>query len=141
MIVSCPRCGVGNRVPAERVADTSRCGRCKTPLSPFETPYAVGSASDFEELTSRSPLPVLVDFWAAWCGPCRTVAPELEKLAHKLEGRAVIAKVDTEALPEIAGRFGIRGIPTLVLFQAGRETKRTSGAMPAAAIAQAFGLD
>jgi thioredoxin 2 len=83
---------------------------------------------------------VLVDFWAAWCGPCRTVAPELEKLARERAGKLVVAKVDTEALPNVTARFSIHSIPTLILFGGGREQKRVSGAMPASAIVSAFGL-
>jgi thioredoxin 2 len=82
----------------------------------------------------------VVDFWAAWCGPCRLVAPELEKLSAERAGKVVVAKVDTEALPEVAGRFGIRSIPTLIAFKQGRESKRVSGAMPASAIAQQLAI-
>jgi thioredoxin 2 len=95
---------------------------------------AVGSAADFDELLRDSPAPVLVDFWAAWCGPCRTVAPELEKIATDRAGRVVVAKVDTEALPDVAARFGIRSIPTMIMFRNGKEASRLSGAMPASAI-------
>ena len=81
-------------------------------------------------------MPVVVDFWAAWCGPCRMVAPELEKLSADRAGKILVAKVDTDALPEVAGRFGIRSIPTLISFQNGKESKRISGAMSATQIAQ-----
>jgi thioredoxin 2 len=107
---------------------------------PATHPVAVESGADFDELVRDSPLPVLVDFWAAWCGPCKMVAPELEKLASTRGGALVIAKVDTEALPQVAGRFGIQGIPTLILFRGGKEATRVSGAMPAAAIAAKFGI-
>ncbi len=103
-------------------------------------PVNVRSAEEFDELLWKSPLPILTDFWAAWCGPCKMVAPELEKLARDKAGQVVVAKVDTDALPEVAGRYQISGIPTMILFQQGREAKRVSGAMPAAAIAQQLGL-
>lgn len=109
-------------------------------MGPIDVPIAIDSTSDFDALVRAATIPVLVDFWAAWCGPCRMVAPELEKLAHAEAGRVLIAKVDTEALPDIAGRYGIRSIPTLVLFRSGREACRVSGAMPASAIARSFGL-
>ncbi len=109
-------------------------------MLPLAKPFAIASAEDFDELVRDAKLPVLVDFWAAWCGPCRAVAPELEKLAARRPGGVVVAKVDTEALPELSRRFGIQSIPTLLLFRAGHESKRVSGAMPASAIEQQLGL-
>jgi len=100
----------------------------------------MGSADDFDALVSDSPLPVLVAFWAPWCGPCHAVAPELERLARDRAGRVVVAKVDTDGLPDVAGRYGIRGIPTMILFREGREAARVSGAMGAEDIAQRVGL-
>ena len=135
MVVSCPSCQAKNRLPAKRVKDRAHCAACKASLLPAKHPVALGSTSDFDELVQSSPLPVLVDFWADWCGPCRTVAPELAKLAGQREGKLVVAKVDTEELPDVASRFGIRSIPTMILFVGGREAKRISGAMPANAIA------
>ena len=98
------------------------------------------SAADFDELIRDAKAPVLVDFWAAWCGPCRAVAPELEKLANQRQGNTIVAKVDTDAQAELSARYGIRSIPTLVLFRNGREVKRISGAMPASAMAAQLGL-
>jgi thioredoxin 2 len=140
MIVRCSSCGTENRIPASRLGQKGRCGRCKTPLEPIDEPYAVMSSSEFGELVGQSPLPVLVDFWAAWCGPCRVVAPELAKIARARKGSLVVLKVDTEALPDVAGRFGIQAIPTFILFQGGSEKSRASGAMPAAQLERAVGL-
>ncbi len=138
MLTRCPKCGTENRFPADKIDKRAHCGSCKEAILPLGIPQVVRSAKEFDELVARSPLPVVVDFWAAWCGPCRAVAPELERLAEERAGEIVVAKVDTEALPDIAGRFGIRGIPTFIAFRGGRESKRASGAMPAAAIQSAL---
>ncbi len=140
MILRCPSCGSDNRIPPSRLGQKARCGKCKSTLEPTAEPYAVASTAEFSELIAQSPIPVLVDFWAAWCGPCRVVAPEMAKLARQRNGSIIIAKVDTEQLPDVAGRFGIASIPTFILFQSGRETGRASGAMPAAQIERAVGL-
>ena len=140
MIHRCPSCGAKNRIPASRLDQTARCGRCKTPLTPLDRPYAISSEAEFDELINESPLPVLVDFWADWCAPCRMVAPEVEKLARSEAGRLVAAKVDTEALPMLAARYGIQGIPTLLLFRNGRVAGRVTGAQPAHALAAQLGL-
>ena len=118
----------------------AKCASCKAQLLPASHPIAVTSAAELDELVKNAPLPVVVDFWAAWCGPCRMVAPELEKLSAERAGKVVVAKVDTDALPDVAGRFGIRSIPTLIAFKGGRESKRVSGAMPASAIAQQLAI-
>ena len=114
--------------------DKAKCAACKAPLLPLSRPLAVKSPQDFAELLSDAPGPVLVDFWATWCAPCRTVAPELEKLAGKRAGDVIVAKVDTDALPSVAARYGIQSIPTMIVFRGGNEADRVSGAMPASAI-------
>jgi len=135
MELACASCARKNRVPAKRLHDKAKCAQCKSPLLPLARPVPVTSEADFAELLRDASTPVLVDFWAAWCGPCRMVAPELDKLASDRGERVVIAKVDTEALPAVAQRFGIRSIPTMILFRNGAEARRLSGAMPAAEIA------
>lgn len=134
MIVPCSACSKPNRLPASRMRDKAHCAACKAPLLPLARAIPVASKDDFDELVRDAPAPVLVDFWAAWCGPCRVVGPELEKIAGRRAGEVIVAKVDTEALPDIAARFGIQSIPTMIVFRGGNEVDRLSGAMPASAI-------
>jgi thioredoxin 2 len=140
MKLACAACSTQNRVPAARLHERARCAACKAPLLPIARPIAVTSVEDFDELVRDAQSPILVDFWASWCGPCRAVAPELEKLAAQKAGSTIVAKVDTDAQPELSARFAIRSIPTLVLFRGGREAKRISGAMSAGAMAAQLGL-
>jgi thioredoxin 2 len=134
IIVACGACSQKNRLTYERLGSEVRCASCKQPLPQVAEPLAVSTAADFDRLVSKSPLPVLVDYWAPWCGPCRMVAPELQKVATRQAGRGVIAKVNTDEVPELGDRFGIRSIPTLALFAGGREVSRVAGARPAADI-------
>ena len=131
IITACPNCGTRNRLLFERLGDTVRCGNCKHELPGPQTPLEMRSAEDFDRLIKQSGVPVVVDYWAPWCGPCRMVAPELEKVAARAAGRFVIAKVNTEALSDVGQRFGIRSIPTLAVFNHGQEVTRTTGARPA----------
>lgn len=125
--VVCPKCQRANRIRSDRPAPSARCGQCRSPLFTGE-PLALGS-QDFDLHVGRTGVPVVVDFWAPWCGPCRTMAPAFSKAAADLEPRARLAKVNTEAHPDLAARYGIRSIPTTVIFRQGREVARISGAL------------
>ena len=133
-IVICPHCLAGNRVPRARLEASPNCGKCHKPLFTGH-PLAVNAAAFAAHVTKGS-LPVLVDFWAPWCGPCRVMAPAFEKAAHMLEPHVRLLKVNTEDEQALAGAHAIRSIPTLMLFAGGQELKRISGAMDARGIAQ-----
>lgn len=126
LIIPCPHCHGLNRIPAARLGDAPRCGRCKSAVLPGQ-PFAVDGAGFAAQL--RGDLPLLLDVWADWCGPCKAFAPVFDQAARQLSGRVRLAKLDSEAEPQLAGQLGIRSIPSLILFKDGREVARQSGAM------------
>jgi len=134
ILMSCPSCGTRNRLGWARLSRAGRCGSCRQPLPSPSLPLQVEAQAQFDALIGQSALPVLVDFWAEWCGPCKMLAPELERLAAQAGRDFLVAKVDTEALPALANRFAIRSIPSLLLFQHGSELARAAGAQPASAL-------
>ncbi|MEW6322345.1 MAG: thioredoxin [Acidobacteriota bacterium] len=134
LIVSCPSCGQKNRLSLVRLDHRGQCGKCHASLPAPDEPVDVPSEAAFDALISNAALPVVVDFWAPWCGPCRMVAPELARVAHAHAGEWVVAKVNTDALPEVAARFTVRSIPTMITFSRGHVRQRYSGALPAEGI-------
>src|SRR6187431_2299912 len=134
VLVVCSSCGTTNRLAYSKLGSASRRGKCQAGLPSPTEPIDVPSAAVFDAATAACRLPIVVDFWAEWCGPCRMVAPEIKKVAEHLAGKALVLKVDTDANAELSARFGIRSIPTIGVFANGREVNRASGARPAAAI-------
>jgi thioredoxin 2 len=130
--IVCPHCNAVNRIPAARLTDGPKCGKCHRPL--FQTRPIELTSANFESQINRNDIPVLVDFWAPWCGPCKMMAPAFEQAAYQLEPQVRLAKLNTEAEQTIGARFDIRSIPTLALFRGGRELARQPGAMGAADI-------
>ena len=134
LLVACGNCGQRNRMIYQRLGSTFRCGKCQAELPPAAQALEIPNDAAFDALIGRSVLPVLVDFWAPWCGPCKMVAPEITKIAAEGAGSYVVAKVNTEEVPSLAQRFRITAIPTMAVFKSGAELARQQGAMPAPGI-------
>ena len=134
VIVSCPSCGRSNRLRYDTLGKTVRCGNCRANLPPLSAPIEIADSATFDAAAAGSSLPLLVDFWAPWCGPCRMVAPELERVARTSAGRYLVVKVNTDVVTDVAARLTIRSIPTLALVFNGREIDRVTGVRPASEI-------
>lgn len=136
MLRTCASCGAVNRIPVARLTETGRCGRCQASLAPKAEPIDITDAATFDQLLKEAQVPMLIDFWAAWCGPCRLVAPEVARAATTLAGRALVLKIDTERLPEVAARYRIQSIPSFVVIDHGKVVEQRAGAMRHPALVQ-----
>ncbi len=134
IVVACASCAQKNRLAYERLGEPVKCGRCHAAIAAPASPIEIPDAASFDRLVGRASIPVVVDYWAPWCGPCRMVAPEIEKVAARQAGRVLVVKVNTDVVSELGERFGIRSTPTRAVFAGGRALARTAGARPAADI-------
>lgn len=132
IILPCPSCGTANRIAYAKAASQGRCGTCKADLSLVSSPVEISCVEAFTALVNQSPIPVVIDFWAPWCGPCQMMAPEFAKAAAQAAGEALFVKVNTDEQQQIAGQFRIQGIPAFALIRDGKVTAQTSGFQPAA---------
>ena len=136
VLVKCGSCGTMNRLKYASLERATKCGKCQLPLPFPAQPIELTGAQLFDAVIANASVPVVVDFWAVWCGPCHMMAPEIEKVAQRTAGRALVLKIDTDANPELSQRYQIRSIPTIAIFQDGREATRAAGVQPAATIEQ-----
>ncbi|MFT6399000.1 MAG: thioredoxin 2 [Bradymonadia bacterium] len=127
MIHTCSSCSAKNRIPAAHLANSGKCGSCSTLFGPTADPIDVRSVAEFDEIVAATDVPILVDFWAEWCGPCRTAAPEVKKTAAEVAGQGLVLKIDTMRLGDLASRYGVQGIPNFAVFKDGKLTFQQAG--------------
>ena len=139
MIFACSKCGQKNRVPANKLSDLPKCGACHTQLKGSQAPVEV-TGDEFDDVVANSSIPVIVDFWASWCGPCRMAVPELVKLAKAQSDKVLVVKINTDQYPEVSARQNVRGIPLFKKFSGGKEVKSQAGYMTQSQLEQVFGL-